>query len=69
MLGSEYQEGGIMKTFLQILLTLGLLAFIVGTIMAATRTALVFSAQGYWRGAMALWMLVIATRMVYLDKK
>ena len=58
-----------MKMFLQILLTLGLLAFVVGIIAAIAGRTFFLSPQGYWRGAMAFWMLLIATRMVYLDKK
>jgi hypothetical protein len=57
-----------MKVFLQILLTLGLLALIVGTVLSIAGKTFVFSSQGYWRGAIALWMLLIATRAVYLDK-
>jgi len=68
MLGSD-QGGEIMKMFLQILLTLGLLALVVGVVEAFAGRTLLFSPQGYWRGAMALWMLLIATRVVYLDKK
>ncbi len=58
-----------MTRFLQILLTLGTLAFVIGVVEAFSRTAFLFSAQGYWRGAMAFWMLLIATRATYLDKK
>ncbi|MGD1149478.1 MAG: hypothetical protein ABR961_16185 [Thermoanaerobaculaceae bacterium] len=54
-----------MKTFLQILLTLGLLAFIVGVIEALAGRTFLLSPQGYWQGAMGLWMLLIATRAVY----
>jgi hypothetical protein len=58
-----------MKRFLQILLTLGLLAFIVGVVEALAGRTFLFPPRGYWRGAMGLWMLLIATRAVYLDKK
>jgi NADH:ubiquinone oxidoreductase subunit 6 (subunit J) len=58
-----------MKMFLQILLTLGLLAFIVGAILSVTGKSFVLTPRGYWHAAMALWMLLIATRAVYLDKK
>ena len=58
-----------MKMFLQVLLTLGLLALIVGIVEGFAGRTFVFSPQGYWRGAMAFWMLLIATRMAYLDKK
>ena len=58
-----------MKRFLQILLTLGLLAFIVGIVEVLAGRTFLFSPQGYWQGAMGCWMLLIATRVVYLDKK
>ena len=57
-----------MKTFLQILLTLGLLAFVIGAIEGVAGTAFLFSPEGYWRGAMGFWMLLIATRAVYMEK-
>ncbi len=57
-----------MKTFLQILLTLGLLAFVIGAIEGATGTFFLFFPEGYWRGAMGFWMLLIATRAVYMEK-
>ena len=58
-----------MKLFLQILLTLGLVAFLMGTALAFTGKTFLISPQGYWRGAMAFWMLLVATRMVYPEKK
>ncbi|MBZ5590501.1 MAG: hypothetical protein LAO05_18280 [Acidobacteriia bacterium] len=58
-----------MTRFLQILLTLGLVAFLVGVVEAFVGRTFLFSPQGYWRGAMGLWMLLIATRAVYLEKK
>lgn len=58
-----------MKLFLQILLTLGLLAFVVGTFLAFTGKTFLLTPQGYWRGAMGFWMLLIAVRMVYSDLK
>ncbi|MGD1149530.1 MAG: hypothetical protein ABR961_16460 [Thermoanaerobaculaceae bacterium] len=58
-----------MTRFLQILLTLGLLAFIVGIVEGFAGRTFLFTPQGYWRGAMALWMLLIATRAVYLEKR
>ena len=58
-----------MKVFLQILLTLGLIAFLIGAIQGFARTTFLLSPQGYWRGAMGLWMLLIATRMVYSETK
>ncbi len=58
-----------MTRFLQILLTLGLLAFLVGAVLAFTRQEFLLSPEGYWRGAIGIWVLLIATRMTYLEKK
>jgi hypothetical protein len=63
------REGEIMKKFLQILLTLGLLVFLVGIAEALVGKTFLFSPQGYWRGALALWILLIATRATYQDTK
>ena len=54
------------KLFLQVLLTLGCLALAIGVLEAVTAQRwLLVSGQTWWRGAMACWMLVVATRMVY----
>jgi membrane associated rhomboid family serine protease len=58
-----------MTKFLQVLLALGLLALILGIVEALTGTRLYLTTQGWWRGAMACWMLLVATRLTYLDKK
>jgi hypothetical protein len=58
-----------MRRFLQILLTLGLLAFLIGIGEALVGKTLVLTPQGYWRGAMALWVLLIATRATYMTDK
>lgn len=58
-----------MTRFLQVLLTLGLVAFVVGTVLAFAHTTFLLAPQGYWRGAMGFWMLLAATRLTYLDKK
>ena len=58
-----------MTRFLQILLTLGLVALLVGVLEVFTGTRIFFTTQGWWRGAMACWMLLVATRLTYLDKK
>jgi hypothetical protein len=57
-----------MKRFLQVLLTLGLLVFLVGVVEAFVGKTFLFTPQGYWRGALALWVLLIATRATYGDK-
>jgi hypothetical protein len=53
------------KLFLQTLLLLGCLALLIGVVEAAVGRTMVFSAQGWWRGAIACWMLIVAVRMVY----
>jgi len=55
--------------FLQILLTLGLLAFAVGIVEHLVGRAFFLAPQGWWRGAMAFWMLLVATRLTYEDAK
>lgn len=58
-----------MKLFLQILLGLGLIAFLVGAVLAFTRQSFLLSPHGYWRGAIGIWMLLIATKLTYLEKQ
>jgi hypothetical protein len=58
-----------MKLLLQILLTLGLLAMLVGTYLAFSGKMLILSPGGFWRGGIALWMFLIAIKMVYSDQK
>ncbi len=58
-----------MKIFYQLLLTLGLLAFLVGAVTVFAGKTFLISSEGYWRGAMGFWMLLVATRMVYPEKK
>jgi hypothetical protein len=53
------------KLFLQILLLLGCLAALVGVVEAAVARTVMFSVQGWWRAAIACWMLIVAVRMVY----
>jgi len=53
------------KLFLQVLLALGCVALAVGTLEVLVSRAWLFSPVGWWRGAMAFWMLIIAIRMVY----
>ncbi len=68
MLGAN-QGGVIMKTFLQVLLALGLLAFIIGAIEGVTGGSFLFTPEGYWRGATGFWILLIATKLVYWEKQ
>ncbi len=53
------------KLFLQVLLLLGCLALLAGVLGAAVGHSWLLTSRGWWEGAMACWLLVIATRMVY----
>lgn len=55
------------KLFLQILLALGCVALSVGALDATIGRGQpwILSPVGWWRGAMACWMLIVAVRMVY----
>jgi hypothetical protein len=53
------------KLFLQILLTLGCLAAAVGVADTVLGRTVWLTAQGWWRAAIACWVLVIAVRAVY----
>lgn len=48
-----------MRILLWILFFLGVLAIIIGTILAFTGKTWILAPQGYWRGAMAFWMLTL----------
>jgi hypothetical protein len=55
------------KLLLQLLLTAGCLALAMGLFegtIGGGRSWL-FSPVGWWRGAIACWMLIVAIRMVY----
>jgi len=53
------------KLFLQILLTLGCLAGVVGIADSLLGQVIWLTAQGWWRAAIACWVLAIAIRAVY----
>jgi hypothetical protein len=53
------------KLYLQIFLLLGCLALLIGSAEALFGRTWILAPQGWWRGAIAFWALVIATRMVY----
>jgi hypothetical protein len=58
------------KLFYQVLLLLGCLALLAGAAESVLGKDWLFPPEGWWRGAIAFWMLLIATRMVYpLEKK
>ncbi len=53
------------KLFYQVLLLVGCVALAVGLAAVFTGRPLMFTPQGWWRGAIAAWVLVIAVRTVY----
>jgi hypothetical protein len=53
------------KLLLQVLLALGCLAMAIGIAGTLTGRGLLTAPEGWWRGAMACWMLIVAIRMVY----
>jgi hypothetical protein len=58
------------KLYLQILLLLGCLALVIGAAEAAFGWGWLLPPEGWWRGAIAFWMLIIAIRVVYpADRK
>jgi hypothetical protein len=57
------------KLFLQVLLTLGCLALAIGVLEALVSQSWMFAPAGWWRGAIACWVLVVAVRAVYPAQK
>jgi hypothetical protein len=57
------------KLFLQILLLLGCLALVIGAGEAPFGRTWIFTPEGWWRGAIAFWMLAVTIRMVYPANK
>ena len=53
------------KLLLQVLLALGCLAMVIGMAEELTGQLWFAPPEGWWRGAMACWMLIVAIRMVY----
>ena len=53
------------KLFYQVLLLLGGVALALGVVVAVIGRPILLSPQGWWRGAIAAWVLVIAVRAVY----
>jgi len=53
------------KLVLQVLLTLGCLALAIGIVQTLGGRGWLTSPEGWWRGAMACWMLIVAIRIVY----
>jgi hypothetical protein len=56
------------KLFLQVLLLLGCVCLAIALLQVLTHQAWYFTARGWWEGAMACWLLVIAVRVVYPDR-
>lgn len=57
-----------MKNLLWLLVILGVLAFGVGTVLAFSGKTCVIAPQGYWRGAMAFWMLAATIKLINSEK-
>ena len=53
------------KLFYQVLLLLGCLAIVAGLLCVFMGRTIMFTPQGWWRGAVTAWLLVIAVRVVY----
>ena len=53
------------KLVLQVLLALGCLAMAVGIFGTVAGQGWLTTPEGWWRGAIACWMLIVAIRMVY----
>jgi len=53
------------KLILQVLLLLGCVALLTGVAEAAVGKLWLLTPRGWWEGAIAFWLLVIAIRMVY----
>jgi hypothetical protein len=53
------------KLLLQVLLTLGCLALAVGVLEVVAGQLWLASAKGWWEGAIACWLLIVAIRTVY----
>jgi hypothetical protein len=53
------------KLFYQVLLLLGCLALALGLLDTLLGRTIWLTSQGWWRGAIAAWVLIIAVRMVY----
>ena len=56
------------KLFYQVLLLLGCIAGAVGVLDAVLGRVIWLTPQGWWRAAIACWVLVIAVRVVYPPK-
>ena len=53
------------KLFYQVLLLLGCVAAVCGLLDVVIGRSIWLTTQGWWRGAIACWVLLIAVRMVY----
>ena len=53
------------RLVLQVLLALGCLAMAVGIVGTLLGQGWLTTPEGWWRGAIACWMLIVAIRMVY----
>ncbi len=53
-----------MKTACWLLIILGALAFVVGTVLAFAQGRFLIGPEGYWRGAIGFLMFAIALRLM-----
>ena len=53
------------KLFLQVLLLLGCLALLISVLEAVGGMTWLLAPRGWWEGAMACWLLIVAVRIVY----
>lgn len=56
------------KLFYQVLLLAGCVAIAAGLAAVVLGHTVIFTPQGWWRGAVSAWLLVIAVRVVYPPK-
>lgn len=56
------------KLFLQVLLLLGCVSLVTAVVEVAVRQTWLLGPRGWWEGAVACWLLVVAVRGVYPDR-
>lgn len=56
------------KLFLQVLLLLGCVSLVIAVLQVFVNQMWFFSSRGWWEGAIACWLLVVAVRVVYPDR-
>jgi hypothetical protein len=56
------------KLLLQLLLTLGCIAGLIGVVEIFAGRIFLMTTQGWWRVAIACWVLLVAVRATYPEK-